>query len=397
MSDRQILISGASIAGPALAYWLRRYGFEPVVVERAPAFRDGGHAVDLRGTAHEVVERMGLMPQVRRASIGTRGMSFVDAAGRRRAGMDVATLGGEGAVSEIEILRGDLARVFYEATRDEVEYIFDDSISALDEDGTGVKVTFERGAPRRFGVVAGADGVHSVVRALAFGPEERYVRHLGAYSSYFTIPYPMSHDRWDRYHTPLGGRVVAVRPTVRPDEAKALFGFTSPPLSYDRREAAAQKRIVAERFAGVGWEAPRLLAAMAEAPDFYFDATAQVHVDGWSRGRAVLLGDAGYCPSSLTGLGTSLALIGAYVLAGELAAAGGDHRAAFPAYQDAMRGLVRQAQARAGGTGFLMPDSRAVRLARDVSLRTLPYVPWKGMVARKLREGATVALKDYSH
>ncbi|GII62989.1 FAD-dependent oxidoreductase [Sphaerisporangium krabiense] len=400
MKNRNVLISGASIAGPALALWSRRHGFEPVVVERAPAFRDGGHNIDLRGVSKEVVERAGLMAEVRAAAVGTRGMSFVDAEGRRVAAMPAGLFGGEGAVAEIEILRGDLARVFYDATRRDTEYVFDDSIAALDEDGDGVKVTFERGRARRFDLVVGADGVHSRVRELVFGAESRFRRHLGCYTSYFTIPYPVEHGLWDLYHTPLGGRVVGVRPTPRPREAKALFGFTSPPLAYDRRDVDAQKAIIAGRFAGVGWEAPRLLEAMAGADDFYFDTVSQVRMDRWSAGRVVLLGDAAYSPSSLTGLGTSLALVGAYVLAGELAAAGGDHRAGFAAYESVMRGYVAKAQARADdgkASSGLMPTSAAQVWGRNLMIRSIPYLPWRGLIAKKMRGASEgVTLKDYA-
>ncbi|WP_248962956.1 FAD-dependent monooxygenase [Sphaerisporangium perillae] len=396
MRNRSILISGASIAGPALAYWLRRHGFDPVVVEKAPAFRDGGHAIDLRGVSREVVERMGLMAEVRRASIGTRGMSFVNGAGKRMASMPADMFGGEGPVAEIEILRGDLARVFYDATRRDTDYIFDDSITALADARDGVKVTFERAEARRFDLVVGADGVHSAVRALAFGEESRFSHHLGSYTSFFTIPYPVKHDRWDLYHTALGGRVAAIRPTPRENEAKALFGFTSPPLRYDRHDVNEQKEILAGAFAGVGWEVPRLLEGMWEAQDFYFDTVSQIRMERWSSGRAVLVGDAGYSPSALTGLGTSLALVGAYVLAGELAAAGGDHVAGFAAYEREMREYVRQAHARAGGgASSLFPKSNAAIWMRNQMIRTLPYMPWKGLIAKKLQQADVITLKDY--
>ncbi|GGL03565.1 FAD-dependent oxidoreductase [Sphaerisporangium melleum] len=395
--NRSVLINGASVAGPALAFWLRRHGFDPVVVERAPAFREGGHAIDLRGVAHEVVWRMGLAAEIRRASIGTRGMSFVDASGRPRASMPVELLGGEGAVGEIEILRGDLSQVLYDATRDDTEYIFGDHVTALADDGDGVEVRFAGGGRRRFGLVVGADGIHSTIRSLVFGEEAGFARHLGSYTSYFTIPYPMAHDRWDRYHTPLGGRAVAIRPTPLPDEAKALFAFTSPPLSYDRYDTGQQKKIIADRFADVGWEVPRLLSAMWEAEDFYFDTIGQIHMDRWSSGRTVLLGDAAYCPSALSGLGTSLALVGAYVLAGELAAAGGDHRAGFAGYEREMRGYVTASQARANGgeTGFLFPKTRAHVMMRDMMIRSLPYVPWRKMIVKRLQQADAITLKDY--
>lgn len=169
MGNTDILISGAGVAGPALAYWLRRAGFAVTVVERAPAPRPGGQTVDLRGAGRTVIERMGLMDRARAVSVDQRGLVLVDATGRITARMTADSFGGEGIVSEIEILRGDLGRLLYEATADEVEYLFDDTVTALDEDDEGVTVAFEKAAPRRFGLVVGADGLHSAVRALAFG------------------------------------------------------------------------------------------------------------------------------------------------------------------------------------------------------------------------------------
>src|SRR5436190_4938255 len=189
MTNRTVLISGASVAGPALAYWLRRYGFHPTVVERAPAPRAGGQAIDLRGTARAVVDRMGLMADVRQAHTGVRGMAFVNGAGKRVASIGADMFGDSGGpIADIEILRGDLVRILYGATRDDVEYLFDDSVTALADGDDGVKVTFERAAPRTFDLVVGADGVHSTVRGLAFGPESEYARDLGCYISIFTAP-----------------------------------------------------------------------------------------------------------------------------------------------------------------------------------------------------------------
>src|SRR6266545_3184756 len=208
----EILISGASIAGPTLANWLRRYGFDVTVVERAPTLRPGGQAVDLRGAARSVVERMGLMPDVRRACVDERGMAYVDAKGRWRATLPVEAFGGEGIVAEIEILRGDLSRVLYDATRDDVEYRFDDSIASLVQDEDGVQVAFERGPARTFDLVIGADGTHSRVRALAFGEESRFLHPLGAYTAFFTVPRQGGEEGWFLFYSAPGGRAAAIRP-----------------------------------------------------------------------------------------------------------------------------------------------------------------------------------------
>ena len=344
MENQDILISGASIAGPALAYWLRSQGFNPTVVERAPAPRPGGQAVDLRGAGRTVVQRMGVLDRIRELSLDQRGLAVVNTRGRLGARMPADLFGGEGIVSEIEILRGDLGQVLYEASRPGTEYLFDDTITGLDQDGTGVTVTFEKSAPRRFGLVIGADGLHSVVRSLAFGPEPGCVQPIGCYTAWFTAPAEIDLDGWFLMHRAPGGRVVSARPGREPGEIKAGFSFRSAPIAYDRRDIAGQQDLLAQRFAGVGWEAPRLLGAMRGAPDFFFDSMGQVHLDHWSAGRTALVGDAGYCPTPLTGLGTSLALVGAYVLAGELAAARGDHRIAFTRYEEVIRAYVAQSQ-----------------------------------------------------
>jgi 2-polyprenyl-6-methoxyphenol hydroxylase-like FAD-dependent oxidoreductase len=396
--NTSILISGASIAGPALAYWLRRYGFDVTVVERAPAPRPGGHAVDLRGVAREVTERMGLMPAVRRVLVDERGAAFVDASGRRVVNKPAELFGGEGLVAEYEIMRGDLTRVLYDATRHDVEYVFDDCVTGLADDDTGVKVSFERAAPRRFDLVVGADGTHSGVRALAFGDESRYVRHLGAYTAYFTTPnrYGLD-DGWFLMHNAPGGRMAAMRPDRDPADAKAMFSFRSPPLRYDRRDIAQQQRILADRFAGMRWIVPQVLDAMWDAPDFYFDAYCQVHVPSWSNGRAVLLGDAAASPSPLTGLGTSLAIVGAYVLAGELAAARGDHRIAFARYEAELRAYATRCQKLPpGGIGGMLPNSAlALWLGRRLT-RIMVATPLRKLYAMQDRKADAFTLKDYT-
>ncbi|MFG1753175.1 FAD-dependent monooxygenase [Streptosporangium sandarakinum] len=390
--NKNVLISGASVAGPALAYWLRRHGFNPTVVERAPALRDGGYAVDFRGRAHlTVLERMGILDDVRRARTGMGAMWYVNESGKKLAAMPADLFSGD-----IEILRGDLARILYEATRDDVEYVFGDSIAAMTEDEHGVEVTFERGAPRRFDLVVGADGLHSTVRSLAFGPESRYVKDLGLHCAVFTTDNFLGLDHTGHlYNTP--GRLVGLYSSRNNTEAKAMFYFGSPKQSYDRHDTGQQKKILAEAFAGVGWETPRLLEAMWDAPDFYFDSVSQVRMDGWSRGRAVLLGDAAACPSPLSGMGTGMAMVGAYVLAGELAAAGGDHRTAFARYEEEMRDYAGGCQKGAEGTAKVMvPENRFVAWFMSQNYRLLPYVPWKGMIAKGARRTAeAITLKNY--
>jgi 2-polyprenyl-6-methoxyphenol hydroxylase-like FAD-dependent oxidoreductase len=385
-----VLISGASIAGPAVAHWLHRYGLRATIVERAPAIRPGGQAVDLRGVARTVVERMGLMPAITKARLDERGFANVNAAGRHVARMPADMFGGEGIVAEIEILKGDLTRILYEATRDDVEYLFGDRITGLSQDGTGVDVTFASGPARRFDYVIGADGFHSGVRALAFGPPSRFVRHLGAYNAFFTVRDPGDLDRWFELYSAPGRRSAGIRPEPG-GRAKALLSFASPPLDYDRADTAWQMRLLASRFEGAGWRTPDLLEQMWHADDFYFDAIGQVHMPRWTSGRVALVGDSAYCASPLAGLGTSLAVVGAYVLAGELAAGTPE------AYDERMRPYVKQCQELPpGGVRGLLPKRAWAIRMRNHSMRLMGVWPWKALLEKQFGKADAIELPDYS-
>jgi 2-polyprenyl-6-methoxyphenol hydroxylase-like FAD-dependent oxidoreductase len=387
--NQDVLISGASVAGQALAYWLRRFGFTPVVVERAPAPRDGGQAVDVRGAAIEVARRTGILDAARAARTGTRGMSYVSSTGKRLASVD----GAFGVIDpeDVEIIRGDLVSILYQAAGSDVEYIFNDSVSSLTEGADGVTVTFERSAPRTFHLVVGADGLHSRVRGLAFGPEARFLRHLGLYLSVFTIPNDLELDHWQLiYVTP--GKSVTVTSARGNREARAIFFFASGPLDYDYRDRGQQQELLAAAFAGAGWEVPRLLTAMREAPDFYFDSVSQVRLDSWSAGRVALVGDAGYCPSPLSGQGSSLALVGAYVLASELRAADGDYRDAFAGYQRRLRDFVeRNQQIATGNAKRFTPTSRRQIWLQNQGIRAMPYMPGKNWILSQATKGVKEA------
>ncbi len=390
MTNRRILISGASVAGPALAFWLRRHGFTPTVVERASQLRDGGYAVDFRGASLRVLDRMGLLEQVEAAATRMGDVTYVDGDGRPLVVTPASFQSGE-----LEILRGDLSRILYDATKDDVEYVFGDSITGVLDHDDGVTVTFEHGEPREFDLVIGADGLHSNVRSLVFGDESQYRRDLGYYVSICTVPNHLGLDHVGRFYNEPN-RTIGVYSARDNAEAKALFWFGSPPIDYDHRDVERQRRIVEETFGGAGWETSTLLDAMREAPDFYFDSASRIVLDSYSRGRVALVGDAAYCAAPLSGMGTSLAIVGAYVLAGELAA--GDHVTAFAAYQREMRGFVDACQKLAQGNGkWFVPPTRGWIRLRNLNYRLLPYLPWRKVIEElPLKAGNAITLKEYA-
>ena len=368
-ANRKVLISGASIAGPALAYWLDRYGFEVTVVERAARVRGGGYAIDIRGTAREVVERMGLYPELRKAHVDTRWLSFVDVDGALIGSVPPEDLTGGTAGLDLEVRRGDLADALYTPIRDNVEFIFNDSIATLDDLGDRVEVTFDSGTRRTFDLVIGADGLHSNTRRLAFGPEEQFHRYLGHVFAIFTVPneFGLAHEAviWND-----PARAAALYAHELTDEMHGLLIFkqAEPPFTAFR-DPAAQRDLVAAEFPERGWHIPRLVRAMYESDELFFDVVSQIHMPAWSRGRVALVGDAAYATSFLSGQGSSVSLVGAYLLAGELATHA-DHAEAFAAYENRARGFVEQNQALAtsGGTR-LIPGTRELLDARNELLR----------------------------
>lgn len=401
LANPNILISGAGIAGPALAYWLTCYGFHPTVVERAPQPREGGYIFHLHGASGvEVLKRMGVWPRVLAERFADRESLFVDASNEPIARLDSVASAAEVEPTrgQVSIKRSDLARILYEQTADSVEYRFADSIRRLAEHPSGVDVTFSSGRTRRFDLVVGADGLHSKTRALVFGNGSHYERYLGYYVAAVTLkPYPSDYGVVRVYTE--SGKVVTL--WGLPDGGViAVFLWQEPnELTYGVHDVAAQKRLLSHAFAGEGWEVPQLLAAMRTAPDFYFDSVTQIRMERWSSGRVVLVGDAAYSPSLLSGYGSQLALAGAYVLAGELKAADGNYHTAFPAYEGQLRPFVtdKQKNPERAGAQFI-PNSALGLWLRNQGLRltSLPLIwrfVFKRTYGRLLQESFT--LKNY--
>lgn len=393
--EKSVLISGGGIAGPALAHWLARSGYRPTIVEWAPAPRPGGQTVDLRGAGRTVVERMGLLPAVRAVTVEERGVAYVDTNGRSLGQMSAEAFGGEGVVAEIEVMRGDLAQVLLDAAQDGVEYRYDDAVTAIEPAEDGVVVRFQRSVERRFGLVVGADGLHSGVRALAFGPEERFVRPLGCVTAFFTVPDRYGLDGWMRmYNAP--GTMLALRPDRVSGQVKALMGVRTPPAGVHRRDPVAQRALLTRTFAGTGWVADQVIADLQDSSDLVVEEIGQTRMDSWSSGRVVLLGDAAWCPSPLSGLGTSTALVGAYVLAGELARAAGDHRSAFAAYEDVMRPYLAQAQELPpGGVNGFVPRTRLEIALRTQAVRWMNRWPLRNLMAAQFAKSDAIELPEY--
>ncbi|MGW5446698.1 FAD-dependent monooxygenase [Streptomyces asiaticus] len=371
----EVLISGASISGPALAYWLHRSGFAVTVVEKADAPRDGGYPIDIRGTATEVVRRMGILPRLRDAHVDSRRCTFLDADGSEVATLSPSAVAGGVEGQDLEVRRGDLATALYGIVRDDVEFLFDDSIDTLDQSGPGVDVTFHSGRRRTFDLVVGADGMHSHTRESVFGPEERFHRYLGYCFAIFTMPNTFGLSREVMmWNTP--GRAAALYAVGGDDELHAFLTFHQPEPPIDAlRNPDAQRDLVATVFADAGWEVPGMVRAMRDADDLFFDTAGQIRMPHWSSGRVALVGDAAYAPSFLTGQGSSLALVGAYMLANALAT-NRDHTAAFAACERDVREFVAMNQALVDNGGArLFPTTARALEQRNTMLRGLVTMP----------------------
>lgn len=354
MKVKKILVSGGSIAGLTCAYWLHQYGFEVTVIEQSPGLRLGGQNIDVKGPAWEIIQKMGLAEKIKAANTTEVGIRFVNTDDKI-----LAELPKENAISmtqEIEILRGDMVNILYEKVKQHVAFLFGDQIKNIVQQEAGVKVTFNNQDEEEYDLVIIAEGIGSATRHLVFGKEIKF-KYLGLYSSYFTMEKGDRDSRWARWCNAVGAVVFLLRPDNYGKTRASIF-FRSPERGYEKLSLAEQKALLIDKIKHVGWEAPRIIKAIQQTDDIYFERVSQVKASHWHKGRVAMIGDAAYCATPIAGKGTDLAVTGAYILAGELAS-NKDYNAAFDAYERFMRPYVTKVQQLPPGVPRLAyPDSK---------------------------------------
>jgi 2-polyprenyl-6-methoxyphenol hydroxylase-like FAD-dependent oxidoreductase len=377
-----VAISGAGVAGASLAHWLYRTGHTPTLIERAPSFRTGGYMIDFWGVGYQVAKRMGIEGPIRAAGYQVERVRSVGSRGEIKADVNIDAFRRVLGNDLVSLPRGDLAAAIYTTIEDKVDTIFGDSIATIDEHSAGVRLSFEKSAPRDFDLVIGADGLHSDVRRLVFGPELDFEHYLGCKVAACVVDgyRPRDELAYVMYSTP--GRQLD-RFALRGDHTMFLFIFRA---EQDNTHTAPKEQLRNE-FGGVGWESQDILATLDDVDDLYFDVVSQIRMDRWSRGRVLLLGDAAGCISLLGGEGTGLAIAEAYVLAGELDRVGADYRRAFAAYERRLRPFIQAKQANAARyIPFFATKTRLGLWFRTMALRTMNFGPLATLFAGGVRD-----------
>lgn len=344
MGHKTVLISGAGIGGPTLAFWLSAAGFEPTLIEHAAALRTGGYVIDFWGLGYDIAERMGMLPDINRMGYHVRQMRIVDGRGERVAGFGTRVLDELTGGRFVTLARSDLSRLLFEKIAGSTEVMFGDEIEGLEEHADGVQVQFKHAGERRFDLVVGADGLHSQVRRLAFGPQERFEKQLGYLVAALEVRgyRPRDEDVYVIHGEP--GRMFG-RFALHEDRTLFLFVFAADlDAAFALSDVAAQKALLRERYGAGKWECARILGELDSVQEMYFDRVSQIRMERWSRGRIALIGDAAFCVSFTAGQGSALAMTGAYVLAGELAKAGAAHADAFDRYEKLLRPFIAAKQ-----------------------------------------------------
>jgi len=367
MDNKNILISGAGIAGTTLAFWLKKFGFNPTIIENSPALREGGYAIDFMGAGYDVAEKMEIIPALKSVDINFSKLVFVDNNNKEKGSMNYQKIKNFLNGRAFTLLRSGLAKVIYQSLDKDVEIIFGDTITQIDQNEKEVVVTFQSGSTRTFDLVVGADGLHSNVRNLVFGDETQFEKYFGYYTSSYTIDnFSLGNDTFSMYNVPY--KQVAVY-SKGETQTTTFFIFSSPEkLSYQHHDIDKQKQILKSEFENSGWKCAELLSQIGSTKDFYFDTVSQIKMDNWHKGRIALVGDAGYCPSLLSGKGSTLAMAGAYILAGELKQANGDYKTAFEQYEILFKPFMEKKQkaARSFAKSFIPKSNFGIWLRNKI-------------------------------
>lgn len=384
-----ILINGIGIAGPALAYWLTRSGHTVVLVEEAPALRSGGYIIDFWGAGYDIAEKMGVIGEIRELGYQVRAVRFVDRHGRKRGGFDVDVFDRMTNGRFTSLRRSDVSAALYRAVAANVETMFADSVAGIDEHADGVRVRFDHAPPRNVDLVIGADGLHSRVRRLAFGPESRFEVPLGYHVAACEVHGYRPRDELVYVSHAVPGRQVS-RFALRDDKTLFLFVLRDEYLSGDE-----PRTVLRNAFGGTGWEWPQIEQALDRTSDLYFDSVSQIRMERWTTGRTALIGDAAACVSLMAGEGTGLAITEAYVLAGELHGCGGDFRTAFTRYEQRLMPFLERKQRAAAkfASSFSPRTSLGIHFRNAVTglMRVPPIADF--FVGRDLRDD--LELPDY--
>ncbi len=369
----KILVIGVGIAGPAICYWLKRFGFSPVLIEKYDSIRKGGQALDVRGVATHIAREMGIYDQICDMRTRIECGRFVDASGNVLHEEQGESFGFR-QNDEVEILRGDLVKVLMKAIPD-VPCYFNQSIISIEQNADNVIVHFKDGKVENYDLVIAADGIHSATRRIIFDKSEYQLIHLGSYFSTFTIPNYLSLSHLD-IECEANNKLVSINSDNDPEIARAGFMFRSQHILKDIRDEREQKQFLCDTFRDFGWETQNILNRMPESDDFYFDAITQVKMNSWTKGRIALIGDAGYCASPLSGQGNNLAFVGAYILAGELKAANGNYIQAFTRYNKLLHPFVETNQEFGVwvSKSFLVEDEISKKIAEERSMKVLTMI-----------------------
>ena len=382
----RVLIVGAGIAGSTLAYWLRRAGHDPILLEHAHGLRRGGYLIDFWGTGFDVAEQMGIVPRLLREGYKLTEARDVAADGHKVASLDPQRFVAGTSGRYLSILRADLAAAIYDGLDDGVETIFGDTVARLDEEEQSVHVEFERGAEREFDLVVGADGLHSRVRELVFGVESQFERDLGiAVAAFDVTGYRPRDELVAVMHGEVGAH--AIRVALRDDLTMFMLTFRHQGR-VPTDDLAAQQELLRRSLAGAGWEIPAILDQLPWARTLYLDRANQIRMPSWTNHRVALIGDAAASPSLLAGQGSALAMVEAYVLAVELAATPDNHRRAFDAYERRLMPMLRSKQDAAKGLGMVFaPRSRLHLMMRTTLMRSMAFPPVASLaMGRSLRD-----------